>query len=165
MMRGTVDRDQRPQNQRGQDGSVPDTGKRGISVENQIFGDAVTGNYSAVVLPAAETGGVNIVELPDRYELIVDLKGAVEDDVLVGVLDHILTVGSKTASEVCNDIGSFLVVDHRERLIEQSFALPADADEDDVCLNFAGGKLKVIIGRKAPPAIGLDSPPAARRES
>lgn len=120
-------------------------------MENQIFSEAATGNYSAVSAPAVR--GVNIVERPNHYELITDLKGATEDDVLVGVIDHVLTVGSKTASEICGDIGKFLVVDHQERLIERSFALPINADEDDVCLNFTDGKLRVIIGRKTPSEI------------
>lgn len=126
-------------------------------MENQIFSDAVTGNYSAVALPTPPANGVNIVEGQDRYELTIDLKGAAEDDVLVGILDHILTVGSKTAFEACNGIGSFLMVDHQERVVEQSFALPIDADEDDVGLRFGDGTLKVIIGRKSLPENEPDS--------
>ncbi len=115
-------------------------------MNEQTFSAA--GSCSAAPLPAAARD-VDIVARTNSYEVITDLKGASEDNVVIGVLDHVLTVGSKVATETCRDIENFLVVDHRERLIEQSFALPNDADEDDVCLNFAGGKLKVIIGRRA----------------
>lgn len=120
-------------------------------MDEQIFSGAATANYATAPMPAPAPAeaDVDIVARPDHYEVITDLKGASEDDVVVGILDHVLTVGSKTATETCSDIGSFLVVDHRERRIEQSFALPNDADEDDMYLNFSGGKLKVVIARRA----------------
>lgn len=138
----------------------------GEQISGQMFSNLATGTYSSFLISA---GGhkdaprdVDVIAAADHYELIADLQGADEDDVVVGVLDHVLTVGSKTATETCRDIGNFLVVDHRERSIEQSFALPGDADEDDMYLKFADGKLSVIIGRKpSGPMGGLAFTPRA----
>lgn len=104
-------------------------------------------DFPPIATNPGKAANVRIIAGKDHYELMINLSGADEDDILVGVIDHVLTVAAKTTSEASGDIGSFLLVDHREGTIEQSFALPFDADEQDMAMHFEAGILTVTIGR------------------
>ena len=107
-----------------------------------------TAGLSPIVTNRGAVESVRVVAREEYYELTTDLAGADEDDILVGVIDHVLTVAAKTVSESCRDIGGFLLVDYHEGTIEQSFALPFDADEQDMGVRFEAGTLTVTIGRR-----------------
>ncbi len=108
---------------------------------------ATTGN-SSIVIDGSRAAWVNIATNRDHYEIVTHLGVANEDDLAVGITDHVLTIAAKHCSETCREVGGFLLVDHRDNAIEQSFALPVDANEDDLTLNLDMGVLKVVIGRR-----------------
>ncbi|MHB1204982.1 MAG: Hsp20/alpha crystallin family protein [Rhodospirillaceae bacterium] len=115
---------------------------------HEAFADRTeVADFPPTTLNHSAASDVRVIAGKDHYELMINLAGADEDDIIVGVIDHVLTVAAKTISEACGDIGSFLVVDHRESTIEQSFSLPFDANEQDMAMQFEAGILTVTIGR------------------
>jgi len=102
------------------------------------------------VLPPVETPApspISVVENEDFYEIRSTLPGVDAEDVIVGVSEDVITIGAKVCIEAQRTLGPFFSVDHRIALIEQSFALPPDANLRDLTTSFHDGVLSVFVNR------------------
>ncbi len=98
--------------------------------------------------PAGDNGlSISIVENDRFYEIRSALPGVDADDVFVGIADDVLTIGCKTCTEKQTTIGRFFSIDHRVATVEQSFALPPDADTHQLTTTFRNGVLSVLLAR------------------
>lgn len=103
------------------------------------------------VLPAVSAAppSIDIIEGDDFYEIRSKLPGVDDDSVFVGVTDDVLTIGAKACDEAHHSFGRFLVIDHRAALVEQSFALPVDADTRSLTTSFHDGILRIVLNRSS----------------
>ncbi|MGE4063233.1 MAG: Hsp20/alpha crystallin family protein [Rhodospirillaceae bacterium] len=102
-----------------------------------------------VLPPAVEenAAGIAILENEAFYEIRSALPGVDAEDVIVGVADDVLTIGARACVETQHTLGRFFSIDHRVALVEQSFALPADADAHNLTTAFQDGVLSVFLSR------------------
>jgi HSP20 family protein len=98
-------------------------------------------------IAAKESLPVAVVENDAFYEIRSVLPGVDADDVIVGVADDVLTIGAKAIVETQRTCGRFFTIDHRVVLVEQSFALPPDADAHNLTTSFHDGVLSVFLAR------------------
>jgi HSP20 family molecular chaperone IbpA len=109
--------------------------------------DFVSGARVLPPLSEIALSPINIRENEAFYEIRTELPGADADNIFVGVVDDVLTIGAKTSAETQHSIGRFFAIDHRIALIEQSFALPADVDAGNLTTTFNDGALTVLLTR------------------
>lgn len=103
---------------------------------------------STILPPVVEDAlSISIVESDVHYEIRSLLPGVDAEDVIVGVADDVLTIGAKAWVETQHTVGRFFSVDHRIALVEQSFALPPDADARNLTTAFRDGVLSVFLSR------------------
>lgn len=117
---------------------------------NISLGRAGAADHSVIVFNPGSSPWVNLATAADRYELATNLGCTDDDEVTVDVVDRLLTIRASTSNEICRDVGTFLLVDRRDHTVEQSFALPFDADETDIVSRFDNGVLTLIIRRRVP---------------
>ena len=109
-------------------------------------------NLSASARPLLATGdttSVSIVESDAFYEIRAELRGVAPEDIIVGVVDGTLTIGATATAEIHRPLGRFFCVDHRVIKVEQSFALPADANAENLTTRFNEGVFSVFLNREA----------------
>lgn len=109
--------------------------------------NVVSGSRILPPVAPAEPSSINICENDACYEIRTALPGVDIEDVIIGVVDDVLTIGAKVCAEMQQTVGSFFAVDHRISLVEQSFALPADADAQSLSTSFNDGVLSVLMAR------------------
>ncbi len=115
--------------------------------EQVIQLDTVRGLRVLPPIEAAEPSSINIREDETCYEICTVLPGVDIEDVIIGVADDVLTVGAKAGAETQQTMGRFFAIDHRVTLIEQSFALPPDADARNLTSVFNDGVLRILMSR------------------
>lgn len=102
------------------------------------------------VLPpivAEEPSPIAVLENDVFYEIQTALPGVDADDVIIGVVDGVLTIGAKACTETERTLGGFFSIDHRAAMVEQSFALPPDADSHHLTTRFHDGVFSVFLHR------------------
>lgn len=94
-----------------------------------------------------EPSSIAVLESDAFYEIRSVLPGVDPEDIVVGVVDDVLTIGAKACAEEQRTLGRFFSIDHRVALVEQSFALPPDADAHALTTAFHDGILSVFLTR------------------
>ncbi len=137
----------------------------GLSLLDSLFdglNDGYCGNYRAGFVP-----NVDVKENKNSYTLEMDLPGRTENDVDIRLERNTLTISSKkeekdaekteeTKSEKSGTAENSEKVEEpkwllRERVVSEfsrSFALPEDADSENISALFKNGVLTVCIPRK-----------------
>lgn len=98
--------------------------------------------------PENEDSSITVLENEKFYEIRSALPGVNADDVFVGVVDDVLTIGAKMCAETQRTLGRFFSIDHRVAMVEQSFALPPDAGAHHLTTTFHDGVLCVLVARE-----------------
>lgn len=96
---------------------------------------------------AQDPSPIVVLENDAFYEIRSTLPGVDAEDVIVGIADDVLTIGAKASAEAQRTLGRFFSIDHRITLIEQSFALPPDANARNLTTTFRDGVLSVFVAR------------------
>jgi len=115
--------------------------------EQVIQLDIVNGVRVLPPIQVDEPSSINIREHEMCYEIRTALPGVHAEDVIVGVADDVLTIGAKACAETQRTLGRFFTIDHRVALVEQSFALPSDADARNLTTTFNDGVLSILVAR------------------
>ncbi len=95
------------------------------------------------VLPAC-----NILDQPDQYVIELAAPGLIRNDFKVEVQDGILTISAeKRASEEENE-DNYARREFNYTSFRRSFALPLDADEDEIDARYHDGVLAISITKR-----------------
>ncbi|GIL91763.1 hypothetical protein Vretimale_14872 [Volvox reticuliferus] len=97
---------------------------------------------------------MDIIEKPTAYELHADTPGMSPEDVKVELHDGVLTVsGERKVSHTVKDDGNKVWRSERSSYtFSRAFALPENANAEDITATIDKGVLKVTIPKKDPPA-------------
>ncbi len=109
--------------------------------------DIVNGARVLPPIEPVEPSSISIREDATCYEIRTALPGVDAEDIMVGVADDVLTIGAKACAQTQRAVGPFFTIDHRVSLVEQSFALPPDADACNLTMTFQDGVLSVLVAR------------------
>jgi len=106
------------------------------------------GNGARVLPPSApEPSTVSISEDATFYEIRTALPGFDAENVIVAVSGDVVTIAAKACGQTHSVLGSFFTIDHRVTLVEQSFALPPDADAHNLTTTLQDGVLSILVAR------------------
>ena len=94
--------------------------------------------------------GIRVMDQEDYVEIVTTLPNGTEDDIIIGIIDGVLTIGAKVHSEEQHDFGGILVIDHAEKSIEQSFALPVATEAKDIHATYDGADLRIVVKKREP---------------
>jgi HSP20 family protein len=94
---------------------------------------------------------VDFAEKDGRYEITAELPGMDENNIEIRVVGHTVTIRGEKSEEMEDQRKDLSVSERHYGSFERSFAVPEDADVENVTASFKQGVLTVTLPKKPGP--------------
>jgi HSP20 family protein len=98
---------------------------------------------------ATLTPPVELKEMPDHYELAIELPGLERKDIRVELAGGVLVVAGEKHAQWEEKSGGCLMSERSYGAFRRRFSLPQDIDPDRIEAHYRHGVLKVSVGKDA----------------
>lgn len=120
---------------------------------DQLFEElALPGHITCV--PQAPAGAmlmppVELTEMPDHYDLAIELPGLERKDITVEFAGGVLAVTGEKRAQWGDQSGDCLISERSYGAFQRRFSLPQDVAPDQIVARYRHGVLTVTIGKDA----------------
>ncbi len=94
------------------------------------------------------TPNIEMIETPDRYEILVELPGMDRDDIKLNIKDNILTISGERKSQHRKDEHTIHYSSIWYGKFHTQINLPSDADVEKIKASYKNGMLKIEIPKQ-----------------